>query len=287
MVNTSTKRNYFVDLLVTLFGISTWIGITGTYLQLPQLVETAPESWTLPSFIVIVVQGGNIASLVYILYEKYSCVRFNDATIIYTTLAFACLASILMAFFHQRTIEVNGEPKSIPLFILTAMFAIVGCLSSVVFMPYMGRFREIYLMTFMFGQGLNGFISSIVSLIQGIGAPQCEKSANFTGTSTMTPSKPLFEPREYFFFVFGMLFLGLTSFFLLNTLRMCRKEYASGELHESSKINDCIGSPNGYDSIPNNTRAEYLSAFQYLSLMIVIGVISFLSFGILPGIQVN
>lgn len=45
------KRNIFVDALAILFGISSWIGVTSIFLQLPLIVSTAPEGWSLPSYL--------------------------------------------------------------------------------------------------------------------------------------------------------------------------------------------------------------------------------------------
>lgn len=290
----SEKRSYFVDTLAIFFGISAWIGITGTYLQLPQIVETAPEAWKLPSYIVIIVQCGNITLLAYIIYDKCSAIRIDDAHFIYLTLILGCLAAILMAFFYQDTIMINGEPKSIPLLLLTFVFASVGCLSSVLFMPFMGKFREIYLISYMFGQGLNGFISSIVSLIQGVGPMECNINNNSTSNaSTMNDtkieeadsSKPLFGPKGYFIFVFSMLSLSTIAFLLLNVLKVCRKELAvsktNGVPNGGTRLG--IGNARDYENIPNHR--EVLTFYYYSYLMLIVGMTSIMNYGILPGIQ--
>lgn len=276
------KRNIFVDILAICFGVSAWAGITGTYLQLPQIVQTAPEGWNLPSYIVILTQSGNIASLIYIIYEKWSSVKFDDGNLIYITLGISCLAAILMAFFYQSTINIDGEERSIPLFIFTGMFAIVGCLSSVLFMPYMGRFHGVYLVAYMFGQGLNGLLTSVLSLIQGVGAPECVKS-NTTNETTIQYSEPLFEPKIYFLFVFALLAVSSFAFFLLNTLESCKKEYCVTENQETIDSATANGQPNGYQSIPSNTFTLSSSNFYYL--MIVLGAVSFLTYGVFPGLQ--
>lgn len=282
------KRSYFVDTLAILFGISAWIGITGTFLQLPQFVATAPEAWKLPSYIVIIVQCGNIPLLAYMIYDKYSTYRIDDAHFIYSTLILGCLAAILMAFVYQDTITINGEPKSVPLLLLTFVFASVGCLSAVLFMPFMGRFREIYLISYMFGQGLNGFISSIVSLIQGVGSMKCNNNnstinasiLNGTQIKDVDVSDPLFGPKGYFIFVFSMLLLSTVAFLLLNILKICEKELTVTE----ALINGGTSLSNGYENIPNHHH-DVLTSYNYNYLMIIVGMISIMNYGILPGIQ--
>lgn len=275
-------RNILVDLLVMTFGISAWIGVTGTFLQLPQIVQTAPEGWNLPSYVVILTQSGNIASLIYIIYVKWSTVKIDDAYLIYITLGIGSLAAILMALFYQNTIVIEGRERSIPLFVFTGMFAIVGCLSSVLFMPYMGRFRGIYLVTYMLGQGLNGLLSSLLSLVQGVGTPNCLMD-NQTDTTTVVYSEAFFPPNIYFLFIFCIFLLSILAFFLLNKMDVCKKERAITETESTNHIFENGDSANEYQSIPSSVF--YLSSVNFYYLMGIIGLISSLTYGILPGLQ--
>lgn len=279
------NRNLIVDLLVILFGISGWVGITSTYLELPLLVETAPERWALPSYVAVLVQFGNIGSLAYVLYDKYSRRRFNDGHLIYITLAIGCIAAFGMTFMYQFTIEINGKRHSAALLLFTFMFALVGCLSSVLFMPYMGRFREIYLVTYLFGQGLNGLLSSIMSLIQGVGGqPQCIPSNSTDGLPFIRKVAPAeFGPGIFFIFVFVILALSTIAFVLLNTLRMCKKEIAATEISDGNEYTYRYRNTEEYENIPDNV--QNLSHYNYLYLMTIIGLIAFFGYGIFPGIQ--
>lgn len=290
-MDSNKKRNLFVDALVMTFGVSAWIGITATFLQLPQIVQTAPEGWNLPSYIVILTQSGNIVLLIYVIYDKWCAVKVDDSYLIYITLGIGCLAAILMAFLYQRTIFIDGEYRSIPLFIFTGMFAIVGCLSSVLFMPFMGRFRSIYLVTYMFGQGLNGLLSSVLSLIQGVGSTECNNSTDYNvPNSSLTKEpvhvEPLFQPRIYFLFVFLILGLSTLAFILLNTMEICKKELSATDAFQTSSNGAANGldvNLNGYQSIPTN--AVYLSSVNFVYLVLLVGAIAFLNYGLLPGLQ--
>lgn len=282
-MDSNHKRNLFVDFLAISFGISAWAGITGTYLQLPQIIQRAPEGENLPSYIVILIQSGNIVSLLYIIYEKWSPFRFDDANLIYLTLCSGCLAALFMAFFYNTTINIGGMQRSIPLFIFTYMFAIVGCLSSVLFLPYMGRFRGIYLVTYMFGQGLNGLLTSILSLIQGIGMPKCVKNT-ITNITSIHYTDSYFEPKIYFLLIFVLLLFSLFAFYLLNTLDTCKKEHASINQNQTNiEPNTVKANGNEYQTIP--TSAFSLSFISFYYLMITLSVISFLSYGFFPAIM--
>lgn len=275
----NSSRNLFVDVLAILFGIGGWIGITAVFLELPLIVDKAPEGWKLPSYIAILVQVGNIANVIYILFEKYSPVKVNDGHLIVAMMISGCVAAIGLAFFYQRTGEIDGREHSIWLLVFSAIFASIGCLSSVISMPYMGRFKEFYLVTYMLGQGLNGFLSSIVSLIQGSGGQRRCIQTNTTDTAANDSaiSKPLFGPKIFFLFVFVMMVISTISFILLHNLDQCKKERAL-----KSVVNGGTRS-SVYEVIP--TQKRQMSRFTYIYLMLLICTISFMGYGVFPGLQ--
>lgn len=160
----SPKRRYMLYVLTILYGFAGWMGANAVFLQLPIIINDAPEAWRLPSFVVLIVQSGNIGPLLYTLLQKWRPV--NDAYLIYGLLVLANIACILFAFFYNETTVIFGQEMSLALFLLTFCFAIVACTSSTLFMPYMGRFLERYMITYLIGQGLAGFISSLITLGQ-------------------------------------------------------------------------------------------------------------------------
>lgn len=200
------NRNVRVDVLAILFGIGSWITVNGMFIQLPLLVSKAPEGWSLPSFLSIIVQLGNIGPLCYTLFQKYSPRKLKDSYVIYAIYVIGCSASILTAYLFEKTAVIGGESRSVALMALGFCFAVVGCTSSVLFMPYMGRFREIYLITYLIGEGLSGFLASIMSLIQGVGgAPECRLVNPDTEEYYKYTSPPRFGTKEFFIFVFVMM----------------------------------------------------------------------------------
>lgn len=203
------NRNVRVDLLAVLFGIGSWICVNSMFIQLPLIVsKDPPEGWSLPSYLSIIIQLGNIGPLCYTLFQKYSPRKLQDSYVIYVIYVIGCTASILMAFVYEKTAMVGGESRSVALMALGFCFAIVGCTSSVLFMPYMGRFREIYLITYLIGEGLSGLLASIMALIQGIGAPECILVNPATEEYIKHTSPPRFETREFFIFVFAVMIVS-------------------------------------------------------------------------------
>lgn len=287
---TLAQRVIRVDILAMLFGIGSWIGVNSVYLQLPLIVAHAPEGWALPSYLVVIVQSGNIGPLLYTLLQRYSSTRFNDVYLIYVIKSMACIAAISMAFFYQTIAVIGGQEHSVALLGIAFFFALVGCTSSVLFMPYMGRFREIYLVTYMVGEGLSGFYTSILSLIQGVGGMgECVPNNSSVGPAMIEYfSPPRFETRLFFLLVFAMMVVSATAFTLLNTLPLCKREFAQGTVRNG---NDYSYEKNGtaeedkFVERRDTAEMNVVSAGQYKYLMLLMGAVSLIGSGIFPGIQ--
>ena len=276
-------RNALVDILAIFFGVGTWIGINSTYVQLPLLVNATPEGWNLASFIVIIIQIGNIGPVFYTFLQKFFPIK--DSIIIYFLLAIGVTAGFCMAFFHTITAEIFGAERSLAIFINVFFFALVGCTSSVLFMPYFGRFRDIYLITYLIGEGLSGFLPAILALIQGVGGnAECIKTEN--GIEAFTP--PARFGTQTFFLIISSLFVSsFVAFFLLDQLKSIRKEYAA---------NVTIGHGNTYQYNGDQSNSDQelpvkveegkkLSDKNYRALLVLLGVVCMFSNAIFPSIM--
>lgn len=291
-------RNVWVDTFAILFGIGTWIGINATYLQLPLLVASAAEGWALPSYIVIVIQLANIGPILYTIIQKCSPRKMNDSYLIYGLYLIGIVGALLMALFYDRTVIVGSTERSVPLLAIVFLLALVGCTSSVLYMPYMGRFKDIYLITYLIGEGLSGFLPSIVALIQGVGGnAECVKSANST---IEHPSFELYTPParfgtfEFFLFVCGVFVVSAFAFLLLDRHRMSKREYAaavvirSGNHYEYEKKDPYADVPMSTgsgteDHVPHKT--ETITRTQYYYLVVLLTVVCMFGNGVFPSVQ--
>lgn len=123
------KKRVILHALSIIFGFCSWMGVNAVFLQVPIIINNAPEGWKLSSYIVLIVQSGNIGVLVYTILQRYWPVK--DAYLIYIMLVLGCVSSLLIGFLYEHTVEIGGHQKSLPLFIFTFMFALVACTSSV------------------------------------------------------------------------------------------------------------------------------------------------------------
>jgi riboflavin transporter 2 len=276
-----------VDILIVLFSMGSWIGIKATFLEVPLLVDVAPEGWKLPSYFVAIVQIGNLGPVVYTALQKVRPMR--DANMVYGVLTLGTVATIAMAVWYQETAIVFGANHSVAMFACFLFFSIVGCTSSVLFMPYMGRFREIYLITYIFGVDLSGLFTSLVVMGQGVGgAPECV-------LVNATADPPIFEayrppPRfgvsALFYFVTVLMVLSIVAFTLLDRLKRCRKQHAAVLIQHGNDYTYQMAATEEENSAPKAVEAtKVLSNYNFYYLLVLQGLLCLFGNAFLPSIQ--
>lgn len=296
-----------IHLLVILFGVSTWIGVNGIFIELPLLVTIAPEGWNLPAYIVIVAQSANVGPAIYALLHKSKC-QPNESSCILCLLCLQVLAMGLLIFLYDRTTTVGGERHSLILLVSVFFSALVGCFSSVLFMPYLRDFDDVYIVSYFVGEGLSGVLPSIMALIQGVGESAACNTPFANTTNEISPNAPdlKFSGQYYFLFLTLVLVLSLVAFIVLrfspfvqisknlrdsNFLTQTKVDYKSRE--ESTvnvyNIDNVNRAPARKESATANCssfdEAKSLPVFRKIYLYILIGVCCFFSNGFLPSIQ--
>ena len=156
-----------VSALALIFGMGSWIAITGLWLEMPLLIERLPEGWRLASYLNIMIQIANIGPLLYWFARKKRLLNEITATHIQMSIGIASCLVLILAW--DWTVEIRGKRHSLVLFVATFGLALVDCTSSVTFLPFMARFDSGYMTPYLVGEGLSGFIPSMFALIQGVG----------------------------------------------------------------------------------------------------------------------
>lgn len=283
------QRNLLVDVLTLFFGVGTWLGINSTYNQLPLLVNATPEGWNLASYIVIIIQIGNLGPVLYTLIQKFRPI--NDCYFIYVLLAIGVGAGFGMAFLYTETATIFGSEHSLSIFVNVLFFALVGCTSSVLFMPYFGRFKELYLITYLIGEGLSGFLPAILALIQGVGGnAQC--ITNDSGEIESYVPPPRFGTQVFFIIISSLFVASFVSFTLLDRLKSVRKEYAASvsiahghkyEYNTQQDMKEAEHHENGTTAIAGGQKT--LSDKNYRGLLVLLGFVCMFSNAIFPSVQ--
>lgn len=107
----------------------------------------------------------------------------------------------------------------------------VDCTSSVAYLPYMANLKSKYLMSFFIGEGLSGFIPSMVSLFQGVGGnPRCVNVTTINGSihSEAVYSEPRFSTTIFCLFLTTVMMFSWISYALLNS-SFCDSERVTGK----------------------------------------------------------
>ncbi|XP_055376492.1 solute carrier family 52, riboflavin transporter, member 3-like isoform X2 [Condylostylus longicornis] len=291
------NQNFIVNILSIFFGIAAWLGVNSIFVQLPLIVETAPEGWNLPSYIVVIVQLGNIGPIIYTLLNKIYPHKIKDAYMIYVVLIIGSISILLTAFLYNKTVNINEVEYSLALLILVFFLALNACTSSVLFMPYMGRFRAVYLIMYLIGEGLSGFLLSIVALIQGIGGNSKCIEVNTTNGATIyekyTPP-PLFATSDFFIFVFSLMLCCSIGFTLLDNLSICKKEYAAVKINHgnhyeydtSDILEENVKKSKSNENIVTSTNTKInITSKQHKLLLLILAIVCMFGNGIIPSVQ--
>ncbi|EER07643.1 conserved hypothetical protein [Perkinsus marinus ATCC 50983] len=177
-------------LLFVLIGISAWIETNALFSELWAVAPVLPESWNLASYLVVIIQLGNVAPLVYSYLPKPP---------LWVAMLMVLLSSGFSMFLAcgiwDITAEVFGAQHSVGLLVSAFVASMSDCLSNLVFWPYAGGFdsHPSYLAALATGESLSTAASAAVVAVQkAIG----------------------FGPRVYFA-VIGCIVLFCTGAFLL------------------------------------------------------------------------
>ncbi|XP_043215300.1 solute carrier family 52, riboflavin transporter, member 3-A-like isoform X1 [Amphibalanus amphitrite] len=280
------RRLPLADLLLVLFGISSWVAVNGVWAELPLLVAALPEGWALPSYLSVIVQLANLGPVLYSVLRARLNGRASrlDVVAVYTMVTVGAAACLLSGLLWRRTSVIGGTSHSTALFTLVFFIALVDCTSSVVYVPYTARFKHGYLVSYMIGEGLSGLLPSLVALIQGVGGnAECVNGTGPNGSVVPVPAElqPRFAVDDFFYFLCSMMVVSGVAFALLQHLPRLApaREPADGAaaVGEPAAAAGCPLPP------PGPATPVALSAMA--PLLLLQAAISLLANGVLPSVQ--
>ena len=229
--NTCSQISVITYFLACVFGIGSWVAINGLFVELAILVPHLPEGWSLPSYLIVVIQIANIGPVLYVLGNKFFPKVIREVHAIYLTLVVGVIACCLLGFFWKETTFVAGSKHSTAFLVLAFFLAMADTTSSVSFIPFMSVFPEVYLSPYFVGEGLSGLLPSLVAIAQGVGKGASHslcglEPSNSTSNSTWSGGpQPAFSPDVFFFFLCAMMTLCTLAFVGLNHLPVAKRQY--------------------------------------------------------------
>ena len=308
--NAFSSISIITYILVVIFGTGSWIAINALWVELPIIVQEIPERWSLPSYLTVIIQLANVAPLAFTLGNKFFPRIVREIPSIYISVLIGIAACALLAFFWKETSFVAGAERSTALLVLCFFLAMVNCLSSVTFLPYMATFRGVYMSPFFGGGGLGGLFPSLVALAQGVGggshtscvnptlAPMNtsnETSTNNTTTGSWGPG-PKFSVEVFFWFLTGMMVACGLAFLGLNYLPVAKRQQVVKNLKgDDERAQGCeqameLVRDEERENIENSHfQEDYVvknsSIRSDVFLFVILALVSGLSNGVIPAIQ--
>jgi len=83
---TATRRNYGLDVMLALFGMSSWISVNGLWVELPLIVDKLPEYYDVASYLSVIIQMANVGPIAYGLAVTLFPERVKQSHVIYLLL---------------------------------------------------------------------------------------------------------------------------------------------------------------------------------------------------------
>lgn len=287
-------------ILVIFFGVGAWVAINGLWVELPIIVQEIPEGWTLPSYLTVMIQIGNIGPLAFTIFNIYFPKRVNEVSVSYAIIAIGVASCSLLALFWRETSYIAGGNRSVALLALCFTLSTVDCTSSVTFVPYMASLRAVYLSPYFLGEGMSGLFPSLVALGQGVGEgathspcmafPVVNSSKSTNSTSQSWGPGPKFSVEVFFWFLTAMMVVCGGAFICLNNLPVTRRQKvknttlttSSSDVYELQVVENGQKSPCKH-YVDNPVIQSTMKENVYL--LVVLAIINGLSNGIIPAIQ--
>ena len=242
----SSQISFPIYILIVLFAISSWIDINSMFVELPLLVNQLPEGWSLPSYLVFIIQIANVAPICFVIAVKRYPQKIKEWPFVILIISIGAVACLSLVFFWDKTTVILGQDRSTGLLSLCLLLAVTDCTSSVVYLPYMAQFRVQYITAYYIGAGLSGLIPGLMGLIQGIGGdPQCINQTqvltnettgmNYTDWTIKAVFKePLFSAEIFFLLLFGMMFVSGAAFLTLHFSPFAKREHLKNTNYKGS-----------------------------------------------------
>ncbi len=158
------KLNPKIFALCICFGMGTWLPVNAIYSQMSILTQSTPEQWSLPSYFSILVQLANLVPLLYYLNKEWLIP--HESLLISSTLLLGTISTIGLAFTYHITFYIFNQPRSVLFMIFSFFTAAVGCVSSLLYLPFMNHLSEGYLIAFFMGEGLCNLIPGVLAFAQ-------------------------------------------------------------------------------------------------------------------------
>lgn len=133
----------------------------------------------------VAIQMANIAPLIYWFLNRKFSKYCNEVSATNLQLLIGTIGCIVLITSWDIQADILGSRRSVVLITCAFLLSIVDCLSSVTFLPFMARFRSVYLTPYLIGEALSGFLPTILAILQNV-EDQYNNPADYLPESQLT-----------------------------------------------------------------------------------------------------
>ena len=273
------KKFYITAFLFVIFALSTWLDVNGVWVELPLIVNQAPEGWALPSYLALAIALSNIGPFIIILLKIIFKERLNERIFIYIEILVGILSCALIAEFWNKKTYFAGQERSVFFIILVFLLGTLDTTSTVTYADYMKRYNSKLLNALYLGESLTSLLPSILASIQGVGGEAiCRENSTYPEYSS-----PRFSVQIYFWVFVGIICLSLFAFLILEFTSIA-KSYRT-MLYDTSRISSSYELSMQTDPKPITLTTPASMPKKHYCFLLAIGFLSStVLFGILPSI---
>lgn len=274
-------RNFYLTaFLLVVFALSTWLDVNGVWVELPLIVNEAPEGWTLPSYLTLAIALSNIGPLIIIVLKIFLKERLNERIFIYIEVLVGIISCALIAEYWNQTSYFAGKQRSVLFIFLVFLLGTLDTTSTVTYADYMKRYNAKLLNALYLGESLTSLLPSILASIQGVGGEAiCRENATYPEYSS-----PRFSVQVYFWTFVAIIFLSLFAFLILEFSNIA-KPYQTRLDYASSKIANSDEIPMSSEPISIILTTDFSMTKKGYYVLLFFGFFSsIILFGILPSI---
>ncbi|CAF1581173.1 unnamed protein product [Rotaria magnacalcarata] len=273
------EKNFNITaFLFVVLALSTWLDLNGVWVELPLIVNEAPEGWALPSLLSFAVALSNTAPIIIMLLKAFFKGRLDERIFIYIEIIIGIVACGLMAQYWNKTHWFAGAQHSVLFVIFVFLLGTLDTTSTVTYSDYMKRYDGKLLNALFLGESLTALIPSILAVIQGVGG-EAVCSANSTQPEY---SKPRFSVQVYFWIFAAIILSSLIAFLILEWTNISQS-YRT-ENYKTSDINQLCIQTETSSLLNLNLLSNSMSKYMYYYLLVIAYIVNLLLFGILPSI---
>ncbi|XP_055860645.1 solute carrier family 52, riboflavin transporter, member 3-B-like [Biomphalaria glabrata] len=186
------NSKFGVHVLVVLLGITSWSIMNGLWVELPILVVHLPEGWTLPSYLTIICQFGNIGPLVFSLLVYLTPRKKIETPTAFVIVVALTLCAALYGFLWQQRSPIGSKEHSVALMSLTLCQSIFAATTSMAYLAFMSHLKAQYIGSIFIGMSLSGLIPALAAIGQVPGEVEC-----VTNASNITNVSLVYETRNF------------------------------------------------------------------------------------------